>query len=234
MLNLINKHWARRPINRIRKDYLPEKPADSTRLEEPIRTSTTDEEITNNSLENIKTLVELKQYTMNLEHPLKKTAISCVFSSGDTDADLMVIGEAPGEDEDRESCPFIGASGQLLNRMLAAIDIDRKDVYVTNVIPWRPPKNRTPTQMEIDFFRPILHRHIILKNPKYILLLGSVAMHGVLGSGSTISRIRQTLFHFMDKWPVVATFHPSYVLRLPKQKSLVWDDLKFLQSIMNS
>jgi len=160
---------------------------------------------------------------------LKKTAANTVFSDGNPDSQIMVIGEAPGVDEDRQGKPFAGDSGQLLDRMLKAIDLDRStDFYVTNILPWRPPGNRKPTTEEITICMPFLTRHIELFNPKLIILLGGVAANSLLKSALGITRLR-------GKWidydlsgksiPVRPLFHPDYLLKQPKAKGDTWRDL---------
>ena len=221
MFSLFQKSWRDRPINRKKtgtREYVPPQ--------------SEKEETIHQDLSSIKTLEELEDYMNKLSHSLKTEGIKTVFSSGPQDAKLMVIGEAPGEEENRLGMPFVGASGQLFNNMLKAIGINREDVYVTNLVPWRPPQNRTPTQEEIDFFRPILEKHIECKKPSYIFLLGAVAMKAVLGNDLFISKVRGKVFH-RDNMKVVSTFHPSYILRMPKQKVLVLEDLQALRRTMD-
>ncbi|MCL2673401.1 MAG: uracil-DNA glycosylase [Alphaproteobacteria bacterium] len=168
-------------------------------------------------------------------HPsrLKETARNFVFSDGNPDARVMLIGEAPGAEEDRQGIPFVGEAGQLLDRMLAAIGLDRTTVYITNVLPWRPPANRTPSPDEIAVFLPFVARHIELINPSVIMLLGGTAAQCVLGTSAGITKLRGTWHSYKnergDNIPVMPTFHPAFLLRSPAYKRHVWEDLKQLR-----
>lgn len=159
---------------------------------------------------------------------LKFAAKSFVFADGNPAADLMVIGEAPGRDEDLQGLPFVGRSGQLLDRMLAAIGRDRTSAYITNVIAWRPPGNRTPTPHETEICRPFLERHIDLAAPKLILALGAPSAKVLTGTTEGIMRIRGNWFTHRTpgglEIPVMATLHPAYLLRNPAHKRFVWQD----------
>ena len=144
----------------------------------------------------------------------------------------MLIGEAPGANEDLEGLPFVGRAGQLLDKMLAAINLDRRKVYISNIVNYRPPENRKPTQKEIDTYLPFIHKHIEIINPKILVLLGSTAMNALIGSEFVISKMR-------GKWiekkfgsckvSVIVTFHPAFLMRQPAQKKLAWIDLKMLR-----
>lgn len=164
---------------------------------------------------------------------LKKGARNCVFSDGNPKASLMVIGEAPGAEEDRQGKPFVGRSGQLLDRMLAAIGLERhaedplKAVYITNVIPWRPPGNRDPSADETAMMRPFLMRHIALAQPKVLLLLGNPSMKTVLNVKEGITRMRGT-WADVHGIPALPSFHPAALLRDPLKKRLSWQDLQSL------
>lgn len=164
---------------------------------------------------------------------LKFTAKSFVFGDGDPDSGLMVIGEAPGRDEDLQGLPFVGRSGQLLDRMLAAIGRDRTSAYITNVIPWRPPGNRTPTPHETEICRPFLERHIELAAPHVILALGRPSMAALTGRNDSIMRTRGTwLVHRTPSGvevPVLPTLHPAYLLRNPAHKAFAWKDFLALK-----
>lgn len=166
---------------------------------------------------------------------LKRTAINTVMYQGVEKASIMVIGEAPGADEDRQGIPFCGMSGQLLDQMLASIGLSReKNIYITNSIFWRPPGNRRPTSEEIHICRPFLERQITLVQPKILLLFGAIALESVLGIKKTMSSIRGKMFDYQPKEsdsPIKASaiFHPSYLLRSPIQKKKVWFDLLKLQ-----
>ena len=165
---------------------------------------------------------------------LKKTATNTVFADGNPQARLMIVGEAPGADEDRIGRPFVGRSGQLLDRMLAAIGIDRTRCYIANVLYWRPPGNRKPTPDEIASCIPFVLRQIALVNPAVLMLAGGTAVSALLGQEG-ITRLRGRWFELAvpgrpEPVPVLATFHPSYLLRSPASKREVWRDLLALQS----
>ena len=164
--------------------------------------------------------------------PLKHTASNLCFADGNPGARLMIIGEAPGRDEDRMGVPFVGADGQLLDKMIASIGLDRASVYLTNLLPWRPPGNRSPTDEETAMLLPWLFRHVQLAKPKFVLLLGGAAAKLVLGSHDGIMKLR-------GRWrdvdfgdgvarPVLASLHPAYLLRSPAQKRLAFEDLLLL------
>lgn len=164
--------------------------------------------------------------------PLKKTATNLVFGDGDPNANIMFIGEAPGAEEDRKGAPFVGANGQLLDRMLAAIGIARESIYVTNVLFWRPPGNRNPTAAEIAACLPFVQRHIELVAPKLLVFVG--------GAAKTLLERTEGITRLRGKWheyqvgsgpaiPALAMFHPDYLLRSPGQKRLAWRDLLALR-----
>ena len=162
---------------------------------------------------------------------LKKTASNMVFSDGNPDADIMLIGEAPGADEDRQGKPFVGVSGQLLDRMMASIGLTRSNLYISNIILWRPPGNRTPTTEEIAAFLPIMKRHIQLIAPKVIVTLGGSSTKALLGTQDGILKCRGKWHEFdlgNGTIPLLATLHPAYLLRTPGQKALAWQDLRML------
>lgn len=156
---------------------------------------------------------------------LKKGARNLVFSDGNPEADVMVIGEAPGRDEDREGLPFVGRAGQLLDKMFAAIDLSRSEgtLYITNVIPWRPPQNRDPSQDEIQMMLPFLRRHVELAAPKLIVLMGNTACNAVLGK-TGITRMRGSWTEGLGV-PVMPMFHPAALLRDTLKKRDAWADL---------
>ncbi len=161
---------------------------------------------------------------------IRQGARSTVFADGNPAARLMVIGEAPGRDEDRAGLPFVGRSGQLLDRMLAAIGLSRhaaepeRSVYITNVLPWRPPQNRDPSADEATLLLPFLFRHIELKRPDVLLVLGAPAVRTVLATDAGITRMRGR-WHDWRGVPVMATFHPAALLRGPEKKRETWADL---------
>ena len=192
------------------------------------------------------TLEELAEAIRNFDGlSVKKTATNMVFCDGNAKAPVMLIGEAPGADEDIQGKPFVGVSGQLLDRILACIDLSREDenpqksVYISNILNWRPPGNRTPTQAEIDISLPFIERHIALVQPKMIILCGGVAAKGLLRRTESISKLRGVFHDYqvpeglhdgtVAPIPVMATYHPAYLLRTPAQKKVVWADMLMFQ-----
>ncbi len=170
---------------------------------------------------------------------LRRTATHTVFADGNADAPLMLIGEAPGADEDRLGRPFVGRSGQLLDRMLAAIGVSRTDnAYITNILFWRPPGNRKPTAEETALCLPFVWRHIALKRPKIVVLCGGTATAALLGRSEGIMRLRGRWLDLpvpgSDPVPALATYHPSFLLRSPAHKAESWRDLLSIQSKINS
>jgi uracil-DNA glycosylase family 4 len=160
---------------------------------------------------------------------LKKTATNLVFSDGNPEARLMLIGEAPGADEDRLGKPFVGVSGQLLDRMLAAVGYDRTNALITNVLFWRPPGNRTPTPTEIAACLPFVERMIEIVDPAVLVLVGGIAAKTMLARSEGIMKLRGRWLEFRTPRmarpvPTIATFHPAYLLRSPGQKRLAWQD----------
>jgi DNA polymerase len=167
---------------------------------------------------------------------LRTTATNLVFAEGNPKSALMLVGEAPGAEEDKQGVPFVGASGKLLDKMLAAIGLDRTHVYISNVLPWRPPGNRTPTDQEIAACLPFIAQHIALVQPKLLLFLGGVAAKSLLRTNEGIMRLRgkQVAYTAPDGTtiPAIATFHPSYLLRSPAQKKEAWQDLLLVQALL--
>ena len=177
-------------------------------------------------------LAELKELVMNFDGcGLKKFATKTVFADGNPHSNIMLIGEAPGSNEDIEGIPFCGESGKLLDNILSSINISRKhNAYISNTIFWRPPANRQPTTEEIDICRPFVEKHIALVNPKLIILVGGVAATSLLGANSGISKIKQVYYPYTNRYltqPIQTTaiFHPAYLLRQPLQKKVMWYDL---------
>ncbi len=170
---------------------------------------------------------------------IKKTATNLVFADGNPQADVMLIGEAPGADDDRQGKPFVGASGQLLDKILACIDLSRteedpfKSVYISNILNWRPPGNRTPSPAEIEVSLPFIERHIQLVQPKVLIFCGGVSAKALLASGDSISRLRnkwhdykpQSLDDDAAAIAGIVTYHPAYLLQTPAQKRAVWSDM---------
>ena len=169
-----------------------------------------------------KSLELLKKSIVNQKNcDLKKQAKNIVFSDGNPKSKIMFIGEAPGANEDQEGLPFVGRAGMLLDKMLASINLDRKKVYISNIVNYRPPENRRPTEIEIKRYLPFISKHIEIINPKILVLLGSTAMNALIGDEVVISKMR-------GKWiekkfgscntSVIITFHPAFLMRQPAQK----------------
>lgn len=166
---------------------------------------------------------------------LSKTATNLVFADGNPQARVMLVGEAPGADEDRLGLPFVGVSGQLLDRMMAAIGLDRTSFYITNVCFWRPPGNRKPTDLELAAQKPFVERHIELVAPKVLVLVGAAAAQGLLGTTEGITRLRGRWFQYQSgatSIPTIPIFHPAYLLRQPAQKRETWRDLLKLREVL--
>lgn len=163
---------------------------------------------------------------------LKTTATQLVFGDGAPGSRVMLVGEAPGAEEDRSGKPFVGRAGRLLDRMLASIGLDRTQVYIANIIPWRPPGNRTPTPQETQTCLPFVRRQIALAAPDILVCLGSSATQTLLGSRDGITRVRGRWFDYVcedgRKLRALATLHPAYLLRQPGQKRNAWADLRAL------
>jgi DNA polymerase len=164
---------------------------------------------------------------------LKASATQLVFSDGAPDARIMLVGEAPGGDEDRIGRPFVGRAGQLLDRMLASIGLDRSKVYIANVVPWRPPGNRTPTPQETTVCLPFITRQIALVDPRWLVLLGASATQTLLATKEGITRARgawrEYVFEDGRAIPALPMFHPAYLLRQPAAKRWAWADLRKLR-----
>lgn len=165
---------------------------------------------------------------------LKRTATNTVVGDGHENAALMVIGEAPGAEEDRQGLPFVGPAGQLLDRMLAAIGLERQAVYISNILPWRPPGNRSPTAEEIALCQPFIERQITLVRPRVLLLVGGISAKSLLNEKKGITRLRGdwhelTPAGVAEPVATMATFHPAYLLRQPAAKREVWRDFLAVQ-----
>ena len=173
---------------------------------------------------------DLKDHKSNLQ----KTARNLVVYDGNLNAKVMLIGEAPGRDEDQQGIPFVGRAGQLLNKMLLAINLQREDVYITNVVNWRPPDNRTPNDEEILEFLPFLQRQIDIIKPKFIFLLGGVAAKAILSTPLALGKLRGKWHEYKslnldESIPTIASYHPAFLLRSPQYKKHSWEDLQMLQ-----
>ena len=184
---------------------------------------------------NVVTLQELRALMEQVDSPLKQCATNMVFGVGNEHANVLLLGEAPGAEEDKQGLPFVGQSGQLLDKMLAAIGLDRSMVYITNILPWRPPGNRTPTSEEIALFLPYVLKHISIIYPKIVVCLGGTSTKALLQKNDGIVRLR-------GRWTkvegisarVIATFHPAYLLRSPSQKREAWIDFLQIKSALAS
>ena len=177
-----------------------------------------------------KKLVDLKSKIKSIEDcELKKFAKNIVFSDGNPNSQIMLIGEGPGEKEDAQGKPFVGDAGILLNKMLNAIKIKRENIYITNVVNYRPPNNRKPEISEINRYSVFLREHISIINPKILILMGSTAMEAIFGQKLKISKERgkwkETIIN-QKTFLTILTFHPAYLLRQPDQKKFSWEDLK--------
>lgn len=182
------------------------------------------------------TLDELRDALARFEEcALRLTARSLVFCDGNPEARIMLVGEAPGREEDLQGTPFVGRSGQLLDRMLAAIGLDRDTVYIANVVPWRPPGNRTPTPEETALCGPFIRRQIELVDPDILICLGGAAAKELLDTREGILRLRGRWLSYDSGRRVIAamaTLHPAYLLRQPLQKRLAWRDLLALKAAL--
>ena len=210
--NLINANFllSNTPLNRISKN--------------------TSFAFTGSKIEKLNQLKKKIHFIKNCE--LKKNATNMVFSDGNINAKIMIIGEGPGANEDAEGKPFVGRAGKLLDKMLASIQLDRKKVYISNVVNYRPPANRKPTEVEIERYLPFLRSHIEIINPRILLLLGSTALNALVGNESVISKARgkwiQKEIGLVKPW-TIASFHPAFLMRQPEQKKLAWIDLKMIR-----
>lgn len=178
------------------------------------------------------TIQELKIKINNLSNIYNKNAEQMVFADGNPKSNLMIIGEAPGANEEKFHRPFVGEAGKLLDKMLSAINLNRDSVYITNVINYRPPDNRKPTSDEINLFLPYLKEHIQLINPRLILLLGSTALEAFFNKEYSITKIRGTWLKIKIKNKVfncLPSFHPAFLLRQPEQKKQSWTDLQIVR-----
>jgi len=160
---------------------------------------------------------------------LKNNAKKMVFNDGNINSQIMIVGEGPGEKEDKIGKPFVGDAGNLLNKMLSAINVNRESVYITNVVNYRPPNNRKPSPVEINRYSAYLREHILIINPKILIIMGSTAMEALIGNNIKISKERGKWKEIIIKnktFKSIITFHPAYLLRQPDQKKFSWFDLK--------
>ena len=185
------------------------------------------------SSDKIKSLKFLKKSITDLKNcNLKKKAKNIVFGDGNPKSNIMLVGEAPGANEDEEGLPFVGRAGILLDKMLASIYLNREKVYISNIVNYRPPENRRPTDEEIDRYLPFIKKHIQIINPKILILLGSTAMNALVGKDAVISKMRGRWIEKQYgncKTNVIITFHPAFLMRQPAQKKMAWIDLKMIR-----
>ena len=185
------------------------------------------------SKDKAESLKRLKSSISNIKNcELKKNATNIVFSDGNPKAKIMLIGEGPGQNEDQEVLPFVGRAGALLDKMLSSINLNRKKVYITNVVNFRPPENRRPTEDEIRRYLPYLKKHIEIINPKILVLLGSTALNALIGNEDVISKARGKWIEKKFgacKTLTIVTFHPAFLMRQPAQKKMTWIDLKMVR-----
>ena len=182
-------------------------------------------------IENIQlTLKNLKKKILNINNcKLKESANKIVFGDGNEDSELMIVGEGPGQKEDELGKPFVGDAGKLLDRMLKAISIERENIFITNVVNYRPPNNRKPETSEIIRYSEFLREHISIIDPKILILMGSTAMEALFGDKIKISKERgvwKELIINQKTYLTMITFHPAYLLRQPENKKYSWADLK--------
>ncbi|HVY12536.1 MAG TPA: uracil-DNA glycosylase [Alphaproteobacteria bacterium] len=171
---------------------------------------------------------------------LKRTAKNLVFADGNPEAPVMMVGEAPGEDEDRQGLPFVGVSGKLLDRMVSYIGLDRTKFYITNILPWRPPGNRSPTDQEIAACLPFIERHVALVKPRALIFLGGVAVKSLLKTKDGITKLRGRKMNYTytdvdgtaQSCLCIPMFHPAYLLRQNAHKRLAWRDWLMLKKIL--
>ncbi len=202
-------------------------PASSTQHEAPALSTQHVAPSTDTDLDAIR--LDIGECTRCKLHTLGRQRI--VFGSGNPNAELMFVGEAPGADEDEQGLPFVGKAGQLLTKIIEAIDMKREDVYIANVIKCRPPANRNPEPDEVATCEPFLFRQIDLIKPRVIVALGTHAAHTLLKTDAPISRIRGKQHEYRGSI-LIPTFHPAYLLRSPDRKREVWEDMKLVKSLL--
>ena len=189
-------------------------------------------------LDEINKIQDLIPLISNHKSALKNNAKKMVLYDGNVNSHLMIIGEAPGQEEDEQGIPFVGRAGQLLNKMLSAINLDRKDIYITNVVPWRPPQNRTPTDKEILEFLPFLQRQIEIIKPQILYILGTTAAKAILSTPQSLGKLRRKWYEYKtlsldSPIDVLVSYHPAFLLRSPNYKKEAWSDLQMLQKKLN-
>ena len=188
-----------------------------------------DEKTHKNIMSHLQNLQELAVALSSFDRsPLKRTANATCFADGNVDSRLMIIGEVPGKEEDRSGIPFAGMAGQFLDNIMASLGLDRDSTYLTNVLPWRPPGNRTPTIEETQELLPFLYRHVVLAKPELVLILGGLPAKFILNKNETFLKLRG-IWHDVDYGdgvlrPTMASFHPNYLIQSPAQKKLAFND----------
>jgi DNA polymerase len=195
----------------------------------PLSSKGVEQPVTGGTLQNIRN--ELGDCTRCKLHELGRKQI--VFGTGDEQAKLMFVGEAPGRDEDIKGIPFVGRAGQLLTKIIESIDLSRESVYIANVIKCRPPQNRNPEVDEVETCQPFLFSQIDAIKPKVIVALGTFAAQTLLESSETISRLRGNVYEYRGA-SLIPTFHPAFLLRSPSRKRDVWEDMKKVRELLNS
>lgn len=224
VLNTIGYSTESITFNNIEKLHTDNQPSVVSKIET--------KEKSNNSINFITSLDQLYEYIQNFTNcPLRYTATNTVIFRGNSSAKIMLIGEAPGEDEDINGIPFCGRSGKLLDSILCSIGLSEKDVYITNVLPWRPPNNRKPLESEIAMFQDVLQKHISLINPDVLICVGGTALEACLNQNKIqiskyINKDMDYINEFMDrKIKMFALYHPSYLLRSYKNKKETWKQM---------
>ena len=188
-----------------------------------------------NNIQNIESLNQLEHFIKTSTNcPLKNQALKTVFADGNPSSKIMFIGEAPGAEEDKLGKPFVGVAGQLLNKMLTAINLDRNSVYITNIVPWRPPNNRAPNSEEILQCLPFIQKHIEIIQPYILVLLGGTATKAILTTTHGITKLRgqwhkYNSLNIKKPIPTIAMYHPAFLLRSPGHKKEAWKDLQEIQ-----
>ena len=216
--------------------FLKETPNNLLEIEELVEKTVKKKGI--KSLEDINKIDELISLISNHKSGLKKTAKKLVIYDGDLKSNLMIIGEAPGQEEEEQGIPFVGRVGQLLDKMLSAIKVKRKNAYITNVLPLRTPQNRTPTDQEILDFLPFLQKQIEIIKPKIIYLLGTTAAKAILSTPLSLEKLRGKWYEYKSvnldtPINVLVSYHPAFLLRSPNYKKGAWSDLQMLEKKIN-
>ena len=181
----------------------------------------------------IEKLEKLKKKILNIKNcDLKNNSTNLVFGDGNINSKIMIVGEGPGAQEDALGKPFIGRAGKLLDKMLESINLSRQKIYISNIVNYRPPENRRPTDSEIARYLPYIQKHIEIINPKILVLFGSTALNALIGNEEIISKVRgkwiQKTIGIIQPW-VIVSFHPAFLMRQPQQKKLAWVDLKMIR-----